>query len=538
MVNYLIGEKKANKEAILQAINSLKERGCDVNPYSVASETGLPRQLIAREPELMRLLADARSIRANAAPVAAQPGDMMEAQSDDRLQELEAYNSTLRQRIKQVQAELVQLRQETQNPHPLDASLHEELNNLQSENGSLREQINKLKEEVQSASKCVNIAWQQGYLAGQHAAVTEMQEQKTFVDTLADAAHAATVYGGVEGITTSAADVTTNATATEFPAETAAYITEALQIDDPEVLNDPFTARLLDALGVELEPVQSAEQALTAEDIAANPASIDPIHGQFEEGAEGIDVATSEEAQLEPAAIAAHQFSYEPDGIIDQSETAVIKLNDHASVEAPSISTPEAQPINAPEALPAQPAVQQASSLEGDLMGHPCTAGVHIPYEGEGEDDEMRAFTADELHNLFRNKYVRGDDGEIKDRDPSMSGTFPSFKKFVGTNKTSSVEPIPAMTRAFPPQIRKACRLLGLNPEELTRPIVTEAWKKEMAKPGVHPDTGGDTEMAIYLNTAKDTLMRWVDDQAPKLGKKFGSSPTREHQKPTQPKQE
>ena len=72
----------------------------------------------------------------------------------------------------------------------------------------------------------------------------------------------------------------------------------------------------------------------------------------------------------------------------------------------------------------------------------------------------------------------------------------------------------------------------------LTRASVFEAWKKEMSKPGVHPDTGGDTEMAIYLNTAKDTLIRYVDDLAPKLGKKLGGQQTKEQPKPQQHKLE
>ena len=38
-----------------------------------------------------------------------------------------------------------------------------------------------------------------------------------------------------------------------------------------------------------------------------------------------------------------------------------------------------------------------------------------------------------------------------------------------------------------------------------------------------HPDTGGDTETAIYLNNAKVELVKWIEAQTPKLGKKFGS---------------
>jgi len=59
--------------------------------------------------------------------------------------------------------------------------------------------------------------------------------------------------------------------------------------------------------------------------------------------------------------------------------------------------------------------------------------------------------------------------------------------------------------------------------DNITYDVVQSAWKKAIAAPGVHPDQGGDTELAVYLNTAKDVLTRWLDAQAPKLGKKFGS---------------
>ncbi len=80
----------------------------------------------------------------------------------------------------------------------------------------------------------------------------------------------------------------------------------------------------------------------------------------------------------------------------------------------------------------------------------------------------------------------------------------------------------PSFVRQVPPEIRKACMLLGVRPEEMTIESVTEAWKRQITSPGVHPDQGGDTESAIYLNTAKDTVLRWLYDQAPKLGKKWG----------------
>ncbi|MBX9938994.1 MAG: hypothetical protein K2Y32_07050 [Candidatus Obscuribacterales bacterium] len=98
--------------------------------------------------------------------------------------------------------------------------------------------------------------------------------------------------------------------------------------------------------------------------------------------------------------------------------------------------------------------------------------------------------------------------------------------KFVGGKAPSQETPAPAVAstpRVVPPEIRKACMILGVRPEELTVKVVVDAWKREMSQPGVHPDTGGDTETAIYLNNAKVELVKWIEAQTPKLGKKFGS---------------
>jgi len=63
----------------------------------------------------------------------------------------------------------------------------------------------------------------------------------------------------------------------------------------------------------------------------------------------------------------------------------------------------------------------------------------------------------------------------------------------------------------LPPEIRKACMLLGVRADDLTLDSVLTAWKKQITAPGVSPDQGGDRESAIFINTAKDTLVRWLD---------------------------
>ncbi|HEY9678994.1 MAG TPA: hypothetical protein V6C76_13375 [Drouetiella sp.] len=111
-----------------------------------------------------------------------------------------------------------------------------------------------------------------------------------------------------------------------------------------------------------------------------------------------------------------------------------------------------------------------------------------------------------------------------KDEDGKAAAAGGARNKFIGGAKTH--EPPPQGPNVFvkqiPPEIRRSAMILGIKAEEATQKSVIEAWKKQIASPGVHPDLGGDTEAAVFLNTAKDTMVRWLDAQAPKLGKKFG----------------
>jgi hypothetical protein len=80
------------------------------------------------------------------------------------------------------------------------------------------------------------------------------------------------------------------------------------------------------------------------------------------------------------------------------------------------------------------------------------------------------------------------------------------------------------VTSKLPPEIRKPCMLLGVRADSLTLDSVLTARKQQIDAPGVHPEQGGDRESAIYINTAKDTLVQWLevysggagpDDEAP-----------------------
>lgn len=123
---------------------------------------------------------------------------------------------------------------------------------------------------------------------------------------------------------------------------------------------------------------------------------------------------------------------------------------------------------------------------------------------GDAGQDNYGKIDADALKAGARNKFVGG---------KASTG---------GQDVAEAPAPTLAAPRVVPPEIRKHCMILGVRPEELTVKIVVDAWKREMSQPGVHPDTGGDTETAIYLNNAKVELVKWIEAQAPKLGKKFG----------------
>lgn len=562
---HLTAEKKAQKEAILQAIESLKTRGSDVNPYSVAAESGVPRQFIVRNREIMETLENSRleSSGSTGNGWSAKTASTTTNGSDGEVHKLQAHIEQLEMKHEALNRELDQSHWDVQ-------VLRKQIEDLELEKNKLRQNAEEFRDEAQNIAKSVNLAWQQGYLAGQHAATVENQQQKTFVETLAEAAKAATAYGAEENaeppaVATPApapavAETPTPADANSFtqnlfdelsytpkpeltpisqhdpfqdsvaetettlkpmesvtyfsgsswdaPAEDEPYVADIeLKFDDPEVLNDPFTAKLLGALHGTLD-VELLEQEVEAAPelpenyIYSESYSEEPPEPIYDEASLGSTADRGTPSIGVPTGHAENHFVEQPDGFV------------------------AAAPATPPPLMTPPPIPQNIKALRE-----------------EGETTQN--FTADELHNLFRNKVLTGNEApppvapppEEKPKDPAISTTT---KKFVGSKAQSSAEPLAAMQRSFPPEIRKACRLLGLNPEELSKQLVVESWKKEMSKPGVHPDTGGDTEMAIYLNTAKDALVRWCEDQAPKLGKKFGTQAgTRDHLKPQQhPKQD
>ncbi len=194
------------------------------------------------------------------------------------------------------------------------------------------------------------------------------------------------------------------------------------------------------------------------------------------------------------------------------------------------------QPVHPPEGgRPVEPAAELPEDFQpidmpiDSLIAEPYieaqpaeTAGQEAAAE-EAESDEAaeEPISQDELQSLLNKRFGKLDpQAKPEDTTRKAAGT-----KFVGGSRQAQ-EPPPQgfVMRTVPPDIRKACLVLGLRPEELTFERVHAAWKKEITNPGSHPDIGGDTEIAVYLNTAKDQLYNWLEMQAPKLGKKFGAA--------------
>ncbi|MBZ0188284.1 MAG: hypothetical protein K8F91_18685, partial [Candidatus Obscuribacterales bacterium] len=165
--------------------------------------------------------------------------------------------------------------------------------------------------------------------------------------------------------------------------------------------------------------------------------------------------------------------------------------------------------------------------------------GLPIVDKVEQTDEELRELVENRIKQAKEHSVdqtVRTPPAPGSSEEGAEKGGSSGLNKFVGGKSHPQGEGsarvsqsgMPA-ARVVPPEIRRHCQILGIQEiEGLSREVVTDAWKKLIALPGVHPDQGGDTESAIYLNTAKDALLRYIDDSTPKLGKKFGSQSSKE----------
>ena len=93
--------------------------------------------------------------------------------------------------------------------------------------------------------------------------------------------------------------------------------------------------------------------------------------------------------------------------------------------------------------------------------------------------------------------------------------------KFVGRNRErEEILKRTAPNIELPADVRRWSEVLGLY-ADFTAEDVRRAWRAQISSPSVHPDIGGEVEQAILLNTAKDSLVKWLESFQPKLGKQF-----------------
>ena len=151
-------------------------------------------------------------------------------------------------------------------------------------------------------------------------------------------------------------------------------------------------------------------------------------------------------------------------------------------------------------------ALRQAELAFGDSSDHykrvlSLLSGF---YRNQGRENEARAI---ELKLL---KMAR----EAAPEEPVGSTNLQS--RFLRKKVTN--EQLLAMNRVvFPPDIRKACQVLGMTvDEDFTVDDVLKAWKRRIVADSVHPDLGAENEHSVLVNTSKDVLIRWQESRLPK----------------------
>ncbi|CAN5464205.1 hypothetical protein BH11CYA1_BH11CYA1_01010 [soil metagenome] len=61
----------------------------------------------------------------------------------------------------------------------------------------------------------------------------------------------------------------------------------------------------------------------------------------------------------------------------------------------------------------------------------------------------------------------------------------------------------------IPPEIRKACLMLGLRAEDVTTETVMHTWEKKLLLDNEMENVDEDT--AWFMNAAKDALVIWIE---------------------------
>jgi hypothetical protein len=143
--------------------------------------------------------------------------------------------------------------------------------------------------------------------------------------------------------------------------------------------------------------------------------------------------------------------------------------------------------------------VSDEVSARDELSGSVKTPDASDPNTESESIRSIRSANRGQHEQVEKHKFV----GRSREREDILKTMSPR----------RSIEP--------PAEVLRWSEVLGLDASNLTAEDIHRAWRKAISSPDVHPDLGGEVETAILLNTAKDSLTKWLDSFAPKLGKQF-----------------
>lgn len=637
-------QTQINTSSVQGAIQALKEKGFDINPYTISDELNVPKEELYRNQEVMSLILEARGNDCTFTDTSEDSNQLTELEKT--VEELERENTNLAGKI-------LELEKAPPEDIPTDAINDQVMELLQSES---QEEIKALKEELAQRVSELNETKEEnadqdrtirGLEKVNEAVNQRMRELENRVNELsareggeASANNEANqeLEDKVKELTISVSGLervneAINQRMRELEDENKALKEGAPQDQDQE--NEKFAAQNEENNNLKNEVAELNQKLEDLQTEADNLASQlqNAWHGGYEKGlSEAAHATQSIEAPLTPSEDTG-EIKISDESLEDRKEEAITaSQNQIGQVEAHNLKRDESAVINFTQAGPyvsssfnpieelswrdletvysmgvlsvkdigsgiPEPETEQFVKLEGETSTSSDLEAVkqeaHAPllnkneaeptnpYDQDGEEspetmipdfdqldifediEELEALkemqvpddmlkdvpvdevqeekaTGDDLRDLIQKRIQQAQEHNVEqtvrtppapgeDEEAEKAAGFLGKNKFVGQNvskdgSTSSGAHQNIALKTAPREIRKACAILGISPEDLTKDIVNNAWKKQIASPGVHPDLGGDTEAAVILNSAKDELLRFLESSAPKLGKKFGAS--------------
>jgi len=505
MLKDVADKKKQDQETVLAAIQAVKAKGWDVNPYTVADEAKMPRAEIYRATELMELIARERGV-ADTAKHTAQ-------ELTKRVSELEDTNRALEERIHV-------LEKQSQN---LEVQIQEAWQ--QGYQDCMQETVKQMtgEEAVQTGESELVKA-----VAAAPAAAAPQQETPVEVEEPAAAA-SGQIYNFARSTTLAGSynplvDLSWKDLETVYHFRVASLKEYGQLIENQPKEQAPP------------KPASNGEGAVEAP-YAQAQAGAEAIQEPYAQPESGHGYAAGPGGETGDVPIIPTLERLEPGSAVDLDQMDIfddldeIAYLEELQAEIQGGTQPAQEPVQqAPEPeVSADEAreilanrIKQAAAVQGDLPTPVTTTPPPAATQGASAAAMAMAAQAQAAQAAQAQAQAAAQAAEAQAQ--AQAAAVPR-SKFIGGKAAQQPPPVSqpaAPVRAVPPEIRKACLILGVRPEELTEAIVIEAWKRQIAAPGVHPDLGGDHEAAVFLNTAKATLVKWLETQGPKLGKKFG----------------